>query len=107
MRIDRALWHLRLARTRTLAQALVATGHLRRNGERVLRASLELRAGDVLTLPGRGGARVIEVLSLPSRRGPPVEARACYRELDGALDAGDESAIAAPDTQMPERGTDP
>ena len=94
MRIDRALWHLRLAKTRTIAQALVATGHLRRNGERVLRASLELRPGDVLTLPARQGVQVIEVLSLPPRRGPAGEARACYR----VLDEGGESAIAAPDT---------
>lgn len=98
MRIDRALWHLRLAKTRTLAQALVATGHLRRNGERVLRASLDLRAGDVLTLPVRSGVRVIEVLSLPDRRGPAHEARACYRVLDEALDGAGESTIAAPDT---------
>ena len=94
MRIDRALWHLRLTKTRTLAQALVATGTLRRNGERVMRASLEVRAGDVLTLPARRGVRVIEVLSLPIRRGPAEEARACYR----VLDEGGESAIAAPDT---------
>ena len=94
MRIDRLLWQLRLVKTRALAQALVATGHARRNGERVLRASLDVRAGDVLTLPLRSGVRVIEVLAMPVRRGPPAEARACYRMLD----EGAETAIAPPDT---------
>ena len=103
MRIDRLLWQLRLTKTRTLAQALVATGHLRRNGTRVTRASLEVGEGDVLTVPLRGGVRVIELLALPSRRGPAAEARACYRTLD----EGGESAIAAPDTPEPGRGTDP
>lgn len=103
MRIDRLLWQLRFSKSRSLAQALVSTGHLRRNGARVLRASLEVREGDVLTLPARGGVRVIELLSLPTRRGPAAEARACYR----VLDPEPESAIAAPNTNTPERGTDP
>ena len=29
----------------------------------------------------RGTVRVLRVVSLPQRRGPPVEARACYEEL--------------------------
>ena len=92
MRIDRLLWQLRLTKTRTLAQALVGTGHARRNGVRVERASQEVREGDVLTLPLRSGVRVIEVLALPVRRGPPAEARACYRMLD----ENRETAIAPP-----------
>jgi ribosome-associated heat shock protein Hsp15 len=94
VRIDRLLWQLRLAKTRTLAQTLVATGHLRRNGARVLRASQDVREGDVLTVPLYAGVRVIEVLALPARRGPPAEAQACYRVLDG----GGESAIAPADS---------
>jgi ribosome-associated heat shock protein Hsp15 len=94
VRIDRLLWQLRFVKTRGLAQALVAAGHLRRNGTRVLRASQDVREGDVLTIPLHLGVQVIEVLALPVRRGPPAEARACYR----ALDEGGESAIAPPDT---------
>ena len=38
MRIDKLLWYLRLAKTRSIAQRLVAEGHIRRNGARVDRA---------------------------------------------------------------------
>ena len=71
MRIDKLLWHLRLAKTRGVAQSLVATGHVRRNGQRVLRASVDVVVGDTLTLPLPNGVRVIELIALPVRRGPP------------------------------------
>ncbi len=82
MRIDRLLFNLRFARSRTLAQRWIAEGHIRRNGERVLRQDLAVAAGDVLTLPLKREVLVIELLALPARRGPASEARACYRPLD-------------------------
>jgi ribosome-associated heat shock protein Hsp15 len=94
MRIDRLLHALRFARSRTLAQRWIAEAHIRRNGERVTRQDLEVAVGDVLTLPLRSKVLVIELLALPVRRGPPGEARACYRPLDavGANGiAGDEA----------------
>ena len=83
MRIDRLLYALRFARSRTLAQKWIAEGRIRRNGERVLRQDLDVAAGDVLTLPLRSRVLVIELVALPARRGPASEARACYRPLDG------------------------
>jgi ribosome-associated heat shock protein Hsp15 len=82
MRIDKLLWQLRLTKTRGLAQSLVAAGHVRRNGARVLRASQAIAEGDTLTVPLPGGVRVIELIALPTRRGPALEAQACYRTLD-------------------------
>jgi ribosome-associated heat shock protein Hsp15 len=82
VRIDKLLWQLRLTKTRSLAQALVLEGHVRRNGARVLRASQDVAAGDTLTLPLPGGVRVIELIALPTRRGPAAEAQGCYRALD-------------------------
>ena len=82
MRIDRLLHALRFAKSRTLAQRWIAAGHIRRNGERVLRQDLDVAVGDVLTLPLPSRVLVIEILALPARRGPPIEARACYRPLD-------------------------
>ena len=82
MRIDRLLFALRFARSRTLAQRWLAEGHIRCNGERVLRQDLPVAPGDVLTLPLKRAVLVIELLTLPVRRGPPAEARACYRPLD-------------------------
>lgn len=82
MRIDRLLCHLRFVRTRSAAHRLVEEGHIRRNGERVTRGSRDIAVGDILTLPLGESVRLVEILALPERRGPPREAQACYRELD-------------------------
>lgn len=82
MRIDKLLWFLRFFKTRTLAQTCAEEGHIRLNGRRVERAHQKIAAGDVLVIPAAEGVRVIEVLTLPSRRGPASEAQACYRVLD-------------------------
>ena len=84
MRLDRLLWFLRFARSRSLAQRWIAEGHIRRNGERVIRQDQVIAVGDVLTLPLRSKVLPIEIVTLPTRRGPPEEARACYRPLDAA-----------------------
>jgi ribosome-associated heat shock protein Hsp15 len=86
MRIDKLLWFLRLAKTRSIAQALVQEGHIRLNGRRIERAHQKVSAGDILVIPLGSGVRVIELLALPVRRGPAPEAQACYRVLDAARD---------------------
>jgi len=82
MRIDKLLWFLRLAASRSFAQHLVLDGHIRLNGRRIEKPGTGIKAGDVLTLPMRLRVKVIEVLALPSRRGPAEEAQSCYRVLD-------------------------
>jgi ribosome-associated heat shock protein Hsp15 len=84
LRIDKLLWFLRFAGSRSLAQDWVAEGHIRLNGRRIERASAVVRCGDVLVLPLRTGISVITIARLPSRRGPAEEARGCYEVLDGA-----------------------
>ena len=96
MRIDRLLHTLRFAKSRTLAQRWIAEGRIRRNGERVLRQDLDVAVGDVLTLPLRSKVLVIELVALPGRRGPPSEARACYRPLDAGGTNGIAGGEAAP-----------
>lgn len=91
MRLDRLLVYLRFARTRSKAAAMIEAGHMRLNGVRVKRASEEAGPGDILTFPWGGNVRIVEILALPERRGPPGMARSHYRELDRA----GESAIAA------------
>lgn len=81
LRIDRLLWMLRFAPSRSAAQAIVAAGHIRRNGERVTRIAQPVCAGDVLTVPVGKAIRVIALDSLPARRGPAVEAQSHYRDL--------------------------
>ena len=81
MRIDRFVFFIRLAKSRTLAQALIETGHVRVDGKRVTKASDEVREGSIVALPLRGRTCVLKVRSLPSRRGPAAEGRSCYEEV--------------------------
>jgi ribosome-associated heat shock protein Hsp15 len=82
LRIDKLLWFLRLAPSRTLAHDWVSEGHFRINGRRIEKPSAAVGVGDVLTVPARSGVRVIELIAVPARRGPAEEAIACYRTLD-------------------------
>lgn len=81
MRLDKYLFFIRLLKSRTQAQALLDQGRTRIDGRRVEKTSDIVRVGATITLPLRGAVRVIRVLSLPTRRGPSPEARACYEEL--------------------------
>jgi ribosome-associated heat shock protein Hsp15 len=81
LRIDKLLWHLRLAKSRSLAQLLIAGGHVRLNGRRVEKPSVEAKSGDTLTLPHGETARAIRILSIPSHRGPASQAQACFEEI--------------------------
>jgi ribosome-associated heat shock protein Hsp15 len=81
VRIDRFLHCIRLVKSRTLAQSVIEGGHVRIDGKRIEKSSEEVRAGSVVALPLHDRVRVLRVLSLPRRRGPPGEARACYEEL--------------------------
>jgi len=81
MRLDKFLFFVRLTKTRGLAQAIVAQGHVRIDGAPVLRSHQDVSAGQVLTLPLYGQVRVIRIEALPTRRGPAAEAQACYSDL--------------------------
>lgn len=81
MRIDKFLFFVRLVKTRSLAHKLVEDRHFRIDGRVVERAHTEVKVGNVLTFPLNDRVRVIRVESMPSRRGPAAEARACYSDL--------------------------
>lgn len=81
MRIDRFLFFIRLVKSRTLAQRIIDAGHVRLDGKRVEKPSEDVRVGSTIALPLNEKVRVLRVLSLPTRRGPASEARACYEEL--------------------------
>ncbi|MEA3018387.1 MAG: ribosome-associated heat shock protein Hsp15 [Sphingomonadales bacterium] len=85
LRLDKFLWFARIVKTRALAQALAEQGRIRIAGRVVDRAHAPVRVGDVLSFAQRGAVRVLKVEALPARRGPPVEARALYTDLDGAV----------------------
>jgi len=54
VRVDRYLFFIRLAKSRTLAQAIIDEGHVRIDGRRVGKASDEVRVGSVVALPLHG-----------------------------------------------------
>jgi ribosome-associated heat shock protein Hsp15 len=82
VRIDRYLHCIRLVKSRTFAQSVIETGYVRIDGKRVHKPSEEVHAGSTVALPLRGRVRVLKVVSLPDRRGPASEARACYEEIE-------------------------
>lgn len=86
MRIDKLLWFLRFAASRTFAQSWVHAGHIRINGRRIEKPGSPVAVGDVLTLPMRTRIRIVEILALPERRGPASLAQSCYRVLDESQD---------------------
>ena len=49
-RLDKWLWFARVARTRSLAAALVTGGKVRVNGTRTDKTSTLVKAGDTLTI---------------------------------------------------------
>ena len=91
MRIDRFLHCIRLVKSRALAQGLIDTGLVRIDRKRVTKASEPVRVGSTIALPLRDQVRVLRVLSLPERRGPAAEARACYQDLGAGSDVDGET----------------
>ena len=98
LRIDKLLWFLRFAKTRGLAQRWVGEGHIRLNGRREEKSNQHEAIGDVLVIPLGQSIRVIEIVTVPVRRGPAPEAQACYRTLDD----GAGSPLAGHETAKPE-----
>jgi ribosome-associated heat shock protein Hsp15 len=82
LRLDKFLWFARIVKTRGQAQALAEDGRLRIGGRAVDRAHAPVRVGDVLSFAVHGRVRVIQIEALPTRRGPPAEARSLYREVE-------------------------
>ena len=89
LRLDKFLWFARIVKTRAAAQALAEQGRLRLCGRVVDRAHAPVRVGDVLSFAVHGQVRVLRVEALPTRRGPPAEARALYVEVGTAPPPGD------------------
>jgi len=87
MRLDLFLWFARIAGSRSAAQAIARSGHLRICGRPVASAHAPVRVGDVLSFAQGGRVRALKVEQLPRRRGPAAEARTLYRELGEAADS--------------------
>ncbi len=79
LRIDRWLFYCRFFKTRVLATAAVTGGHVKVNGERTTPGN-RVKCGDQVEVVRERLLYSLEVVDLPSRRGPALEAKACYLE---------------------------
>ncbi len=77
-RVDKWLFHARIVKTRTLAQKLVAGGHVRVNRDKVHDPARLVRIGDTLTIRRERDVIVCRIEAIAERRGPYAEARLLY-----------------------------
>lgn len=80
-RVDKWLWHARVARTRTTASALVTDGRVRINRERVVKPGAVVRPGDVITVATGPYVRALKVKGFAERRGSASAAAELFEEL--------------------------
>jgi ribosome-associated heat shock protein Hsp15 len=81
LRIDKFLYFVRLAKSRSKAQALVQSGRPRIDGKAVASFHENLKVGQTLTLAISGRVRALRIEGIPHRRGPAAEAQVCYSDL--------------------------
>ncbi len=95
-RVDKWLWFARLVKTRSLAAAIVSQGQVRLNRAKVTKPSHEVCLGDILTLAVHGRVRVVKVLAIGARRGPPGEAQTLYQDMAESAPAAAEKLLHKP-----------
>ena len=87
MRLDVFLWRARFFKARTAAtEAIEGKGaRIERDGQvrRVDKPAIPVAAGDILSFRAPSGPKLVRILSLPARRGPPSEAALCYEPIEG------------------------
>ena len=96
LRIDKWLWHARLAKTRSLAARLCEAGLVELAGRLVTKPNQAVRVGAQVTVVQGCHRRQVEVLGLGTRRGPASEAQALYRDT-----AAPERLSRIPDDWVP------
>jgi len=80
-RIDKWLFFARMTKSRSVAQSVIQSGHVRINGEPVKQPSYPVKPGDRIDL-ALERRNVVLVVKLPgARRGPFEEAKLLYDDL--------------------------
>ncbi|MGI2034758.1 RNA-binding S4 domain-containing protein [Rhizobium panacihumi] len=80
-RIDKWLFFTRMVKSRSLAQGLLNSGHVRVNGLPIRKPSFEVKAGDKVELSLERRDVILIVKAGGERRGPYEEARQLYEDL--------------------------
>jgi ribosome-associated heat shock protein Hsp15 len=94
LRLDKWLWFARLTKSRSDAQRLCESRHLRLDGRVIDRASALVRTGSVVSFAKHDEVVVVRVEGLSDRRGPFVEARDLYTDLSTRRAPLTESCVA-------------
>jgi ribosome-associated heat shock protein Hsp15 len=94
-RLDKWLWCVRLIKTRSGAARLIAAGKVRINGDRAVKASRLVHAGDVVTATPVGRLFVVRVVGAAETRGPASLARTLYQDLTPQQTPSPDLATAA------------
>src|SRR6266536_5762594 len=91
-RVDKWLWAARFFKTRSAANEAVLGARVHVNGLRV-KASKEVRAGDMVELTLRSGKRTVEILDVRDKRGSASVAASLYLETPESISAREQSAL--------------
>lgn len=94
-RLDKWLWYARVAKTRSLAAALVERGKIRVNRVRTQKPSHMVKPGDVITASVGRAVRVLKVVEPGNRRGPASEAQTLFEDLTPVNEERGSSAQSA------------
>lgn len=101
-RLDKWLWYVRLAKTRSLAQKLIIGGHVRLNRERIIKPSQLVQLGDLVGVLVEQRLRLLRVAGIGTRRGPAPEAALLFEDLTAVAKTPPEgSEAAAPVEETP------
>jgi ribosome-associated heat shock protein Hsp15 len=95
IRVDKWLFFVRVAKSRTLAAKWVAEGRIRVNREKIAQPSYMLKADDVLTIALDRRVVVLKLVACGVRRGPAEEARTLYEDLTPVEVNEDKVPVAA------------
>lgn len=93
LRLDKWLWAARFFKTRSLAAEEIGRGRVEVNGQAV-KASRELRLGDLVKLRQGETERQVWVRGLSHVRGPAPAAQALYEETPQSVAAREKAAEA-------------
>lgn len=105
-RLDKWLFFIRFAKSRTLAQGFIQSGHVRVNGLPIKQSGYLVKCGDKVDIRSSQIELNLIILSCGERRWPYEEAKLLYEDVTPAREASGklntfEQAIRDPGTGRP------
>lgn len=82
IRIDKLLYYLRFAKSRSIAHKICEKGHVRMDRKRIMSGHEKVHIGSTITLPCGDAIIIFTVDNIPKRRGSATEAQSHYRIIN-------------------------